>query len=150
MSVVFLAQQHSLMVLECHLVHCWINRRIHKQLLILPLEESYCCLCTIRPRSGPSSWHRLDTMCPPGRHPGRCEEGHVCYYPLWLAGMYMHLFSEEVLCDRLSAFLLCCTPQEACSSIQDEEELMLAGRRYLFSVAGGGIAGSAAMVGWIL
>ena len=28
-----------------------------------------CCLCTIRPRSGPSSWHRLDTMRLPERHP---------------------------------------------------------------------------------
>ena len=37
----------------------------------------------------------------------------------------MHPFSKEVLCDRLSAFLLCCAPQEACGSIKDQKELML-------------------------
>ena len=38
-------------------------------------------------------------------------------------GLHMHPFSEEVLCDRFSAFLLCCTPQEACSSIQTQEDV---------------------------
>ena len=108
-------------VLECHLVQRWVDRRIHQQLLILPLEESYCCLCSIRPGSSPACWHRLNTMCLPESHPGRCEEGHVCYYPLRLARVNVHPFSEQILSDRLSAFLLSCSPQNP----PDQEELML-------------------------
>ena len=85
-----------------------MHRCIHEQLLTLPLQESYSFFRSVWPRSGSSSRHRLDSMC-----------------PLWLTRMYMHPFSEEVLCNRLSAFLLCCSPQEACGTVQNQKELLL-------------------------
>ena len=99
-------------VSECHLVQRRMCRRIHQQLLVLPLEESYCCFCSIWPRSGPSRWHGLHSMCFPEHHPGRGKEGHIRYHPLWLTRMNMHPLSKQVLCHRLCALLLGSSPQK--------------------------------------